>query len=74
MGIIFRVYTILINLVTVKTMNLRSCQVNLLTFLIYFTYPFEVAAYPCLFPHKIRDLGAKNGNFPRQYEGNPNFN
>lgn len=55
-------------------MNPQSCQVNLLTFLSYFIFPPEAAGYPFLFPYKIRDLGDRNGKFPRQYEGNPNFN
>lgn len=55
-------------------MNPRSCQVNLLIFLSYFIYPAEAVAYPLLFPHKMRDLGSRNGKFPRKYEGNPNFN
>jgi hypothetical protein len=55
-------------------MNPRICQVNLLTFLSYLIYSSEAVGYPFLFPYKMRDLGARNGKFPRQYEGNPNFN
>jgi len=55
-------------------MNFRRCRANPLTFHCYFIYPVEAVADPFLFAHKIRVLGAQNEKFPRQYEGNPDFN
>jgi hypothetical protein len=55
-------------------MNSRSCQVNLLTFLSYLMVTVYAVGHALIFPYKMSDLGARNGKFPRQYEGNPDFN